>query len=57
MRDLIIGVLLGAMMVTLMVYHFSLRERIVKIEVRQERICQDVDRIALKVGPLPERRR
>jgi len=52
MRDLIIGLILGVMATTIAFYHFSLSSRVVKIEGKMERVVQDVESIALKVGPL-----
>jgi outer membrane murein-binding lipoprotein Lpp len=57
MRDLIIGIVIGTLLMLTGLSSFNLTNRVSKVEANLQMLRSDVDRIALKVGPLPERGR
>jgi len=57
MKDLIIGIFIGALITTGVFFYSNTLTKVTKLEVKIEMLCKDIDRIALKIGPLPEKRK
>lgn len=55
MRDLIVGVIVGALLTT-GIFIYTIQQRsIIKMEIKLERCEIDIERITSKIGPLPEK--
>jgi len=52
MRNLIVGVMLGAAIATIVISYTSFEKRITKLEYIQDKICKDIDSIMGKIGPI-----
>lgn len=57
MKDLIIGIFIGVLITTGIFSYSTVLVKVAKLEARTEMLCKDVERIASKVGPLPEAKR